>query len=52
MLNLKNHTYFVGYTDPKSGVRSYILRKKIAPMQQHLYFTQPSITSDGKYLLQ
>lgn len=50
MLNLKNHTYFVGYTDPKSGVRSYILRKKIAPMQQHLYFTQPSITSDGKYL--
>ena len=50
MLNLENHPYFEKYTDPKSGVESFILRKKIAPMQQHLYFAQPSITTDGKYL--
>lgn len=50
MLNLENHEYFVKYVDPKSGVTSYILRKKIAPIQQHLYFSQPSVTSDGKHL--
>lgn len=50
MIDLKNHPYFTEYVDEKSGVVSYILSKRIAHMQQHFYFAQPSITDDGKYL--
>ena len=50
MLDLKNHPYFEEYTDPKSGVVSYILTEKTADMQKHFYFSESSLTDDGKYL--
>jgi len=50
MFDLSKHPYFTKYTDPKSGVESYILTKKVAEVQQSFYFAQPSVTKDGKYL--
>lgn len=50
MFDLSKHPYFTEYTDPKSGIVSYILTEKVATLQRHFYFAQPSITSDGKYL--
>ena len=50
MLDLKNHPYFTEYNDPESGVVSYFLKEKVAEMQQHFYFSECSLTDDGKYL--
>lgn len=50
MFDLSRHPYFTEYIDPKSKVKSYVLTEKIAPLQQHFYFAQPSVTEDGKYL--
>ena len=50
MFDLSKHPYFTAYTDPKSGIVSYILTEKVAPLQRQFYFAQPSITADGKYL--
>lgn len=51
MYDLSKHPYFEEYTDPVSGVRSYILKKIAAPIQQNLYFTHlGGITTDGKYM--
>ena len=50
MFDLSKHPYFEKYTDPASGVESYILTKRIATVQQHFYFSQGSVTADGKYL--
>ena len=50
MFDLSRHPYFTSYTDPKSGIVSYILTEKVAPLQRQFYFAQPSITEDGKYL--
>ena len=37
--------------DPKSGVVSYVLDARIAEEQQSLYFTQKSMTEDGRFLV-
>ncbi len=37
------------WQDPQSGIKSYILKKQIAPLQQSFYFTSPSISADGRY---
>ena len=50
MFDLSKHPYFTPYRDPKSGIVSYILTEKVAPLQRHFYFAQPSMTADGKYL--
>lgn len=50
MLHLDRHPYFTKYTDPVSGVESYIFTEKIAGMHQHFYFSEQSVTKDGKYL--
>lgn len=50
MLNLEQHPYFKEYIDEKSGVKSYILKEKAAQAQQQFYFTNTSLTFDGKYL--
>ena len=51
MYDLSRHPYFEEYTDPKSGVKSYILKKRVASIQQSLYFTHNGgITTDGKYM--
>lgn len=49
-MNLEKHPYFTKYTDPESGVESYLLTEKIAGMYQHFYFSESSVTKDGKYL--
>jgi len=50
MLNLDKHPYFKAYVDEKSGVKSYLLTEKVAQLQQHFYFTDSSLTEDGKFL--
>lgn len=50
MLNLEQHPFFEEYVDEKTGVKSYILRKKVAQIQQNFYFTNPCLTNDGKFL--
>ena len=50
MIDLVNHPYFTEYTDPVSGVKSYFLKEKVSQLQQHFYFCNSSLTSDGKYL--
>lgn len=50
MLNLERHPCFEEYTDEKTGVKSYFLTKKVASLQQHFYFSECSLTEDGKYL--
>ena len=50
MYDLSKHPYFEEYVDPKSGVKSYILKERVGVAQQHFYFTNTSLTVDGKYL--
>ena len=50
MFDLSKHPFFSEYIDKKSGVKSYILTKRVAQMQKHFYFAQPSLTKNGKYL--
>jgi hypothetical protein len=40
---------FTEWHDPETGVVSYILTKRVAPLQQSFYFLSPSITDDGRY---
>jgi hypothetical protein len=48
--NLKNHPYFTSWTDPASGVESFILSERVAPIQQSFYFTNSSVSKDGQWL--
>ncbi len=48
----ENSPIFVKRTDPYSGVESYILKPKAyAFSQQSIYFTNKSVTDDGRFLL-
>lgn len=49
-LNLDEHPYFKPWIDPESKIKSYVLKEHIAPTQQSLYFSTPSISADGKWL--
>ena len=40
---------FRSWTDRISGVQSWILSRRVAPMQMSFYFTNPSFTSDERY---
>ncbi len=42
--------HFTRWTDPVSGVVSYMLTSRIAPAQQSFYFVNTSYTDDGRYL--
>lgn len=50
MFDLSKHPYFTEYIDPQSGVKSYVLTERVAALQQQFYFTQQSVTPDGRYL--
>lgn len=50
MFDLSRHPLFTEYTDPKSGVKSYVLTERVAGIQKQFYFAQPSVTRNGKYL--
>lgn len=48
-MNLESSDLFTPWTDPKSGVSSYILTQKVAPHQQSFYFTNPAGSPDKRY---
>ena len=41
---------FEKWSDPASGITSYLLTRREAPLQQSFYFVTPSITTDGRYV--
>ena len=47
---LARHPFFEPWTDPISGVRSYILTERVAPVQQSFYYTNSSLSADEKWL--
>lgn len=47
---LENKQLFETWIDPESGVTSYLLAPRIAPVQQSFYFTNPSMAARGRYL--
>ena len=47
---VKNSKHFQAWTDPVSGVVSYVLNSDRVPHTQSFYFTNRSITNDGRYL--
>jgi hypothetical protein len=49
-MDISKSDLFTPWTDPESGVTSYILSKKVAPVQEAFYFVNDSMTRDGRYL--
>ena len=49
-MDIAKHPYFTEWIDPESGIRSYVLTKKLAPLQQSFYFTNSSFSADERYL--
>jgi hypothetical protein len=47
---LANRTLFETWTNPGSGVSSFVLTRRVAPLQQSFYFTNSGFTDDGRYL--
>ena len=47
---LLNNELFYPMRDESSGVLSYVMAPTVAPIQQSFYFTNPSLTVDGRYL--
>jgi len=50
MYDLSKHPFFEKWTDPASGVESFLLKKRVAPIQQSFYFTNQSISENGEWL--
>lgn len=50
MYDLSEHPYFEKWTDPESGVESFVLKERIAPFQQSFYYTNQSVSEDGEWL--
>lgn len=50
MLDPRDSDLFDAWEDPTTGVRSYLLQNRVAPVQQSFYFVNPSGTPDGRYL--
>ena len=50
MYDLSRHPFFETWTDPQAGAVSYILKERVAPIQQTFYFTNPGFSPDGEYL--
>lgn len=48
--DLSGHPFFEGWVDPESGVKSFILKERVAPVQMPFYFTNSSVSPDGEYL--
>src|SRR5690348_8460450 len=47
---LSGHPQFTPWTDPASGVVSYVLTARVAPVQKSFYFTDPSVSADERWL--
>ena len=49
-LHPESSPLFSPWTDPSSGVVSYVLTERAAAWQQGFYFTSPNITDDGRWI--
>lgn len=49
-LHPEDSPLFSPWTDPRSGVVSYILSARVAPWQQSFYFTNQPVPFDGRYM--
>lgn len=49
MKTFETSVHFTPWRDPVSGVTSYILKNEAAPFQQSFYFTNTSLSKDGRY---
>ncbi len=47
---LAAHPRFRAWRDPVSGVESYLLTDRVAPVQQSFYYTNPSMSRDARWL--
>jgi hypothetical protein len=47
---LAAHPFFTSRTDPESGMESFVLTERVAPVQMAFYFTNPSVSADEKWL--
>ena len=50
MINFTDSDLFTPVTHPESGVTSYVLTRRVAPVQQGFYFVNDSMSADGRYL--
>lgn len=50
MDRIKRSKYFKKYTDPSSGVDSYVFDSELIPMTQSFYFTNQSADKSGRYI--
>lgn len=48
--NVDSCSLFSPWVDPNSGITSYILAQRAAPLNQSFYFTNRSFSADGRYL--
>ena len=47
---LDAHLSFAPWVDPTSGVRSYLLSERIAPVQLTVYFVNSALFADERFL--
>ena len=50
MHDLSKHPYFEPWQDPITGVESFVLTERAAPVQQSFYFTNSSVSADEQWL--
>jgi hypothetical protein len=50
MINLHDPRLFTPVVHPETGVTIYILSQKVAPVQEAFYFSNESVSPDGRYL--
>ena len=48
--DLGAHPHFERWVDPESGIESYILSERVAPLQQSFYFVNSSVSPDENWL--
>lgn len=50
MYDLNKHPYFERWEDPVTGIESFVLKERVAPVQQSFYFTNASVSKDEQWL--
>ncbi len=48
--DLARHPYFQPWVDPESGITSYLLSERVAPLQKAWYYHTPSVSDDNRWL--
>lgn len=49
-IDLRDHPFFELWVDPQSGIESFVLTERVAPVQQSFYFTNVGISPDEKWM--